>query len=45
MENDVLYMNLGDFADIMPNAPASDCGTLTRLFSADDVFANRVHLT
>jgi len=39
-------MNPDDFADdIMSNAPASDCGTLLRLFSADDVFANRVYLT
>jgi len=39
-------MNPDYFADdIMPNAPAFDCGTLSSLFSADDVFANRVHLT
>jgi len=45
-ENDVLYINPDAFADdIMSNAPASDCGTLSRLSSADDVFANRVRLT
>ena len=39
-------MNPDDFADdIMSNAPVSDCSTLSCLFSADDVFANRVHLT
>jgi len=33
-------MNPDDFPDdIMSNAPASDCGTLLRLSSADDVFA------
>jgi len=43
----MFYMNPDDFADdIMSNAPASYCGTSpSRLFSADDVFTNRVHLT